>query len=94
MYEIFGKEWAALQTVIFSKESGFFDIYLEGDALQIVRDCATVMPNTSRYGHLVEGIKSGMQSFRTANIVHVKREANTAAHGLARKIVTHIVDTI
>jgi hypothetical protein len=59
-----------------------------------VRDCATKIPNTSRYGHLVEGIKSGMQSFRTVNIVHVKREANMAAHSLAQEAVIHIVNTI
>jgi hypothetical protein len=41
-----------------------------------------------------EQIKSGLQSFRLANIVHVKHEANTAAHGLARAAVTHIVDSI
>jgi hypothetical protein len=48
----------------------------------------------SKYGHILDGIKSGLQSFRLANIVHVKREANTAAHGLARTAVTHIVDSI
>jgi len=48
----------------------------------------------SRYGHILDGIKSGLQSFRSANIVHVKREVNFAAHGLARAAVTHIVYSI
>jgi hypothetical protein len=52
------------------------------------------MYDLSRYGHLVEGIKSGMQSFRTANLVYIKRETNTTVYGLAREVVTHIVDII
>lgn len=48
----------------------------------------------SRYGHILDGIKSGLESFRSANIVHVKRDANSVAHGLARAAVTHIVDSI
>jgi hypothetical protein len=35
-----------------------------------------------------------MQFFWMANLGHVKREANSAAHGLAREAVTHIVDSI
>jgi hypothetical protein len=59
-----------------------------------VRDCAIELSNTSRYRHLVKGIKLGMQFFRIANLVHVKREVNTMAHSLTQDVVTHIVDTI
>jgi len=59
-----------------------------------VRDCEIELPNKSIYEHLVEGIKFGMQSFRTSNLVHVKKDANSAAHGLTREVVTHVVDTI
>jgi hypothetical protein len=49
----------------------------------------------SRYGHLLEGIKSGMQFFQTVNLIHVKCEANSTAHELTREAVTHInVDSI
>jgi hypothetical protein len=50
--------WAALHAVIFSKEVGLFDILLEGDALQIVNESNTDMQNTSKYGHLGEGIRT------------------------------------
>jgi ribonuclease HI len=86
--------WAALQAVLFCKELGFFYICFEGDSLQVVKESSTNLGNMSRYGHILEGIKSGLQSFRSANIVYVKREANSAAHGLARAAVTHIVDSI
>jgi hypothetical protein len=80
--------------VIFCKDLSFYDICFKGDALQIVRDYATDVPNMSRYVHLVEGIKSGMRYFRTASLGHIKGEANSAAHDLARETVTHIVDKI
>jgi hypothetical protein len=64
--------------------------------MQIVQDCETQMPNTGRYKHLdlVEGIKSGLHSFKSANITHFKRKANMTTYGLAREVVTHIVDKI
>jgi len=88
------KTWAALQAVMFFQDLGFYDICSEGDALQIIRDCVMNVSNESRYGHLVEGIKSGMRYFRSASIVYVKREANSAAHGLVREAIIHIVDKI
>jgi hypothetical protein len=48
----------------------------------------------SKYGHLLEEIKFAMQSFRRGSLVHVKHDANSTAHGLAREPVTHIVDSI
>lgn len=44
--------WAALQALLFSKEIGFFDVILDGDALQIMKS-----PNWSKFGHFIEGIK-------------------------------------
>jgi hypothetical protein len=37
------------------------------------------------FGHFVEDIKRGLRSLKTSNVVHLKREANLAAHGLARE---------
>jgi len=33
-----------------------------------------------------------MQSFQRESLVHVKHDANSAAHGLAQDPVTHTVD--
>jgi hypothetical protein len=41
MDPIMAKAWAALQAVIFSREVGFFDIMLEGDAMQRVNVIST-----------------------------------------------------
>jgi len=35
-----------------------------------------------------------MSSFRPPDIVHVKRETNSAAHYLAQEAVTHIVNSV
>jgi len=76
--------WTALKAILFCKELGFFFyICFEGDSRQVVKECSTDLANMSRYDHILDGIKSGLQSFRSANIVHVKHEANSATHGLA-----------
>jgi len=56
--------WAALQAVLSCKELGFFYICFEGDSLQVVKECSIDLGNMSRYGHILDGIKSGLQSFR------------------------------
>jgi hypothetical protein len=44
---------------------GIFDVILEGDSKQIVKELNEAHPNSSRYGYFVEGIKSVLQSFRS-----------------------------
>jgi hypothetical protein len=76
----------------FSLGMGFLDIIMEGNALQIVKEVNSDAPCLSNYGHFVEEVKSGLSSLRSYSFVHVKREVNLAAHGLARKATTHVVD--
>jgi hypothetical protein len=47
-----------------------------------------------RYGHLVEGTKTLLQSFRSSQVVHVKRDANSAAHCIAEEAVNHVIDIV
>jgi hypothetical protein len=86
--------WQLFKQWCFVRSSIFFDICLERDTLQIVKECTTKSSNMSRYGHLVEGIKSSIQSFQMTNLVQVKQEVNSTVHGLAWEVVTHNVDTI
>jgi hypothetical protein len=78
---------------ILCKDKGVFYIILEGDSQQIVTKIKEGTPNTSRYGHFVEGIKSILQSFRSAMVVHVKRDANLTAHQLVKDAVIHVINT-
>jgi hypothetical protein len=40
----------------------------------------------------VDGIKHVWKSFQSSRVVHVKRDANSAAHWLAKEAVTHVID--
>jgi hypothetical protein len=42
----------------------------------------------------MEGIKHGSSLLQSSQVVHVKRDANAATHGLAREAVTHVVDKV
>jgi len=48
----------------------------------------------SRNGHLVEGIQQEMSSYRSSCIVHVRREANSAAHTLIREATNHVINSV
>jgi hypothetical protein len=78
---------AALHTVEFSREMGFSDIIMEGDTLQIVKTVKDLDPNGSTYGHIVEGIKMGLNQLRSSKIEHVKRDANKAAYTIAKETI-------
>jgi hypothetical protein len=66
---------------------------MEGDALQIVKEVNSDAPYFASYGHFMEDIRSNLGSLRSFNVVHVKMEANLAAHGLACEATTRVVDT-
>jgi hypothetical protein len=61
---------------------------------QIVRDINTELPQLSRYGHLVNDIRKVLLSLRSFKVVHVKRDANEAAHNLTKEAVTHVINLI
>jgi hypothetical protein len=70
------------------------DIILEGDALQVVNEINLAIPSLSRIGHFTDDIRSELHSLRSFRVVHVKREANYAAHVLAKTVVFHVRDSI
>jgi ribonuclease HI len=70
----------ALAAVEFSRDTGLFNIILEGDSKQIV-DAITVMgSHCCKYGHIIGDICEVMKGFRRGEVRHVKREANKAIH--------------
>jgi ribonuclease HI len=85
---------AALHAVMWSIEQGFKRVVFEGDSLQVVNEVNSIHPCDSLYGHLIEDIKTGIQTLDVAIFSHVKREANSAAHELAVDARTHVIDTI
>jgi ribonuclease HI len=75
---------AALHAVILANERKYTGLIFEGDALIVVN--ALNSPNycESTYGHYIEGTKQELCCLGVSKFVHVKREANMAAHTLAR----------
>jgi hypothetical protein len=85
---------AGFYAVEFSRDMSFFDIFLEGDALQIVSAVKTNNQRWSKFGHIIDGIRSGLHHLRSWQIHHVKRDANSAAHTLAREAIKSVIDRV
>lgn len=50
--------------------------------------------NCSKYGHIINGIKVGLCTLRSWQIVHIKRDANSTAHDLAREAISSVIDRV
>jgi ribonuclease HI len=74
----------ALSAVEFCKEVGIQDILLEGDSMLVVTAINDSRPNWLRYGQIIDDVKMVLNSLRKWSSRHIKREANSAAHGLAK----------
>lgn len=88
------KALAALHAIIFARDKGYEDIIFERDALQVVN---VVNSNTlckSNFGHFVEDTKVVLVLLRRSSFVHVNRQANTAAHVLAKEACNHATEFI
>jgi ribonuclease HI len=83
---------AALYAIVFGLEMGYNRVICEGDAQKIIQDVNEEGPCTSRYGNVIEGIKSEMRKFEYVCFSHVVREANSAAHQLAKMATAHVID--
>ncbi len=72
---------AALHFVILNKDMGFSWCNFGGDTLQIVQEINSESPTLSTIGHFVESTRQELGLLRSFSIVHIKREANSEAHG-------------
>jgi hypothetical protein len=79
---------AAKRGVELSAEWGIQKLLLEGDALQIVQALNSDTGEWAPYGMITMDAKQKLQTFQEFNVVHVPREANRAAHCLAKLALT------
>jgi ribonuclease HI/exonuclease III len=84
----------ALIAAEFSRDLGIQDIVLEGDALLVVKAIKDSGPQWNLYGHIVEDIRAVLNNLRSWFAGHAKREANFAAHFLAKEAVKNVMDQI
>ena len=79
---------AAIRALMFAKDMGFTRIILEGDALMLITKILQAQPSLSVIGNLVAAAKDLMKQFNWSKIQHVQREANEAAHCLAKNALS------
>jgi hypothetical protein len=60
----------------------------------VIGEVNSATPNLNVAGHFVEGITVKTQGLRVASMVHVGREANSAAHCLANEASSTFLDSV
>ena len=81
---VIGEAMAAMVEVKFSKEREIQDVILEGDSMQVVQALQDRNPSWRTYGHIIDDTRVFLGTCRSWTVHHVKRDANRAAHGLAK----------
>jgi hypothetical protein len=81
---------AAANAVLFCKELGFSNVLFEGDALQVIKAIEVEDPCLRNYGHIIDCIRREINSLENGRFIHVKREANNAAHTPAKLATIHV----
>jgi ribonuclease HI len=84
----------ALVAAEFSRNLGLKDIELEGDSLLVVKEIKEFGTQWSSYGQMVGDARVVLNNIRSWFIVHVKRDANAAAHKLAEEAERHADELI
>ena len=82
--------YVAVYALMFCKELGHTNIIFEGNALNVIKAIEAEGPCLSSYGHLIKCIKRELLQPENASLIHVLRDANIAAHTLAKLATTHV----
>lgn len=86
--------WAGVQAARWGLQLGLNVIQLEGDARNVVEAFNSRAPNWSKIGHIVEDMHQLLNNLPQWKVDVVSREANKAAHTLAKLAVSHGVDRL
>jgi ribonuclease HI len=79
----------AMQT---AHEMGIQTVWFEGDAKEITNAVNSRTTDWSPIGHLVDDLRLELSKFPTWKMTHVRRENNQAAHMLARRATSEVMD--
>lgn len=94
MDPIMVKAWELFKHYYLARRLVFFYVILDGGALQIVTTIFMKCPNWNRFGHFNEGIKEQALLFRSFSASHVRNEANSTSHLLAKAASTQVLDDV
>ncbi len=89
---VVGESIAALKAVEFCKNRGLDRIMVEGDSIQVVQSINKPGLNWGKYGHIVADIHEVLRFFREWKVCHTPRDANSAAHTLAKEGIQVVAD--
>ncbi|XP_035543583.1 uncharacterized protein LOC118347671 [Juglans regia] len=79
---------AMLEAMELCKELGFWEVWLEGDAKEVIDAVNREEDDDSRFGHVIEDLKQSLRQSNAWRAVFTHREGNEVAHHLA-KIALH-----
>jgi ribonuclease HI len=91
---IHAEAMGALMAAELCRDLDLLDIILEGDSLQVVQALRCMSQNWSPYGQIVEDARSVLYTRMSWIVSHVKREANPAAHYLAKYALFNVQDRV
>jgi ribonuclease HI len=81
--------WAGTKAIRWGLELGLTNIQVEGDAKNVVEAINSAGKNWSKIGHIVEDMQYLLRNFTQWKVDVVSRDANNAAHTLAKLAVSH-----
>jgi hypothetical protein len=76
----------ARERVIYSQ------VVLEGDALNVIKAIQQIPPCWAPWGQLIEDTRTRLHGITQFQLQHIRREANHAAHSLAKWAVNQLCD--
>jgi hypothetical protein len=76
--------------VEFNEGLRFYDIILEGNAMQIVNAVKAKDKNWTKYEHSVDEIRESLLQLRSWRTDHMKKDADSAGHGLKFRETTKV----
>lgn len=85
---------AALYAIELSRDTGLTKVLLEGDSNIVVMALNGMDPSWCRYGQVIDDAKAVLNTFHGWEVRYVKREANKAAHNLAKEATRTMMDRI
>lgn len=76
----------------FGREMGANRIVLEGDSMVVVSALRASESCNRNFGQLIDVIKSYFSHFSAVEVNHVRREANMAAHVMAKRVISNLLN--
>jgi ribonuclease HI len=87
-----GEAMASFQAAKLCQELGLQNVILEGDAEVVVKGVNSKERIWTRYGHIIEGTRTVLQTIPNWTCQHVNRKADTAAHPMAHLAIKTVID--